>query len=260
MPTMTSHAPGSFCWIELCSADDEGARRFYPALFGWTMRDAPIPGGVYIMCQLDGHEVAAMYQMSDAEKAQGIPSHWFNYIAVASADETAAQVPALGGAVLAPPFDVMEHGRMAVLQDPTGGVFGVWQAKQHAGVGVRDEPGALCWTELMTRDAARAAAFFQDLIGWEPSAMQVPGGDYTVFMGEGVPKAGCMQITPEMGDVPTGWLTYFAVEDCEATLVRARDLGGRVMMGPESVPGVGRWALLADPQGTVFAVIAAIGN
>src|SRR6187455_540266 len=124
MPTMTSHSPGTFCWVELASTDAEAAKKFYPALFGWTMREVPITGGVYTMCQLDGHEVAAIYQISDAEKGQGMPSHWFNYIAVTSADETAAHVVALGGTVLVAPFDVMEHGRMAVLQDPTGGVFG----------------------------------------------------------------------------------------------------------------------------------------
>jgi predicted enzyme related to lactoylglutathione lyase len=258
MPTMTSHAPGTFCWIELGSTDAEGAKRFYPALFGWTMRDVPIPGGVYIMCQLDGHEVAAMYQMSDAEKAQGIPSHWFNYIAVANADETAARVPALGGTVLAPPFDVMEHGRMAVLQDPTGGVFGVWQAMRHAGVGVRDEPGSLCWNEMMSPDRATAAAFYGRLIGWEQSSMEMPDGEYTVFIAEGTPKAGCAQITPAMEGAQAGWLTYFATADCDATAQQATALGGQVLMGPENAPGIGRWAMLRDPQGAVFSVIAPI--
>jgi predicted enzyme related to lactoylglutathione lyase len=258
MPTMTSHAPGTFCWVELCSTDAEAARRFYPALFGWTMRESPIPGGVYIMCQLDGHEVAAMYQMSDAEKGQGVPSHWFNYVAVANADDTAAQVPALGGSVLAEPFDVMEHGRMAVLQDPTGGVFGVWQAKQHPGVGVRDEPNSLCWNEVMSPDRAKVAAFYGKLIGWELSSMDMPTGEYTVFMAEGTPKGGCMQITPEMGEVPAGWLTYFACTDCDAMAAQATALGGTVLAGPENAPGIGRWAMLQDPQGAVFSVIAPV--
>jgi hypothetical protein len=260
MATMTSHAPGTFCWIELCSTDAEGAKRFYPALLGWTFRETPIPGGTYIMCQLDGHEVAALYQMSEAEKAQHIPSHWFNYVAVANVDETAEHVPALGGTVLTAPFDVMEHGRMAVLQDPTGAVFGVWQAKQHAGVGVRDEPGSLCWNEVMTPDRAKAAAFYGKLIGWEQSSMQMPDGEYTVFMAEGAPKGGCMQITPAMGPIPAGWVTYFAVADCDATVTRAGELGGTVLAGPENAPGIGRWAMLQDPQGAVFSVIAMIAG
>ena len=258
MPTMTSHSPGTFCWVELASTDAEAAKKFYPALFGWTMREVPITGGVYTMCQLDGHEVAAIYQISDAEKGQGMPSHWFNYIAVTSADETAAHVVALGGTVLAAPFDVMEHGRMAVLQDPTGGMFGVWQAKNHPGVGVRDEPNSLCWNELMSPERARAAAFYGKLIGWELSSMETPEGEYTVFMAEGTPKGGCCQITPGMGDVRPGWRAYFAVADCDATVQLATQLGGEVLAAPADAPGIGRWAALRDPQGAVFSVIAPV--
>jgi predicted enzyme related to lactoylglutathione lyase len=256
MTTTTSHAPGSCCWVELSSTDAPAARAFYTALFGWTTRDTPIPGGTYTMCQKDGREAAAIYQMSDAERAKGIPSHWFNYVAVASVDETAARVAALGGTLEVPPFDVMEHGRLAIVVDPTGGYLGLWQGRKHPGFGVRDEPGAVCWAELMTRDRARAASFLGALIGWEQSSMEVAGGDYTVFMGEGVPKAGCMQITPEMDDVPTGWLTYFAVADCDATIARTEELGGKQLMGPAVVPGVGRFAILQDPADGVFGVIA----
>jgi uncharacterized protein len=258
MATMTSHAPGTFCWVELCSTDLEAAKRFYSALFGWTTRDTPIPGGVYVMCQLDGHEVAAMYRMSDEDRARGIPSHWFPYIAVANADETASHVAGLGGTLHAGPFDVAEHGRMAVAQDPTGGHVGVWQAMKMPGVGVRDEPNALCWNELMSPDRERAAAFYHRLIGWELSSMQIPEGEYTVFMAEGTPRGGCMQITPEMGPLPAGWLTYFAVADCDATVGRVRESGGELVAGPDNVPGVGRWAMLRDPQGAVFAVIAPV--
>lgn len=258
MATMTSHAPGTFCWIELCSSDAEGAKTFYANLFGWTTRDVPIPGGVYTMCQLDGHEAGAIYQMSEPDRAQGIPSHWFNYIAVTSVDDTLVHVAELGGTVHAGPFDVMEHGRMAVVQDPTGGLVGLWQAKRQPGVGVRDEPNALCWNELMSTDRATAASFYGKLIGWELSSMQMPEGEYTVFMAEGTPRAGCMQITPGMGAVSSGWLTYFAVADCDATVRRVGELGGTVITGPETAPGVGRWAMFRDPQGAIFAVIAAI--
>jgi predicted enzyme related to lactoylglutathione lyase len=212
------------------------------------------------MSQRHGHEAGAIYQMGEPDRAKGIPPHWFSYVAVANVAETTSHVAELGGTVEAGPLDVADYGRMSVILDPTGGHLGLWEAVKQPGVGIRDEPGALCWAELMTRDPARASAFFQRLIGWEPSSMSIPGGDYTVFMGEGMPKAGCMGITPEMGDVPTGWLIYFAVEDCEAAIARVNELGGRSMMGPETVPGVGRWALLADPQGAVFAVIAPSGD
>jgi predicted enzyme related to lactoylglutathione lyase len=254
--TTTPHAPGTFCWVEHGSRDAEAAKRFYPALLGWTIEETPIPGGTYIMCRRDGHTVAAMYQLSAQELAQGIPSHWFPYVAVASADDAAARAAELGGSVEAPPFDVMEHGRMAVLKDPTGGHFGVWEARAHIGAQMRDEPGALCWNELMTRDPRTAARFYADLMGYELSSMAMPAGDYTIMSLDGAPRGGCMAITPEMGDVPTGWLTYFAVADCDATATRARELGGQVLTGPVDAPGVGRWALLQDPTGGVVSVIA----
>ena len=258
MSTTTSHAPGTFCWVELATTDLEDARRFYTSLFDWTTRDAPIPGGVYVMCQLRGHEAAALYRMPEDDQARGVPPHWFPYIAVANVDDTTARVTGLEGQVHANPFDVAEHGRMSVIQDPTGGFVGLWEAKRHAGVGVRDEPGALCWNELATRDRPHAAAFFGKLIGWELSSMAMPEGEYTVFMGEGEPKGGCLQITPEMGPVPTGWLTYFAVEDCEHAVGRVQELGGSVLLGPETAPGIGRWAMCRDSQGAVFSLIAPV--
>ena len=183
MPATTAHAPGTFCWIELMTSDPDAAKRFYLPLFGWTHRDDPMPdGSVYTMCQSAGHDVAAMYRMSPEQSGQGIPPNWFPYVAVASVDETAAKAATLGGVVMVPPFDVMEHGRMAVIQDPTGAVFGVWQAKRYPGVGVRDEPNAMCWNEVTSTDRPRAAAFYSALIGWGTSPMQMPEGEYTVFM------------------------------------------------------------------------------
>jgi predicted enzyme related to lactoylglutathione lyase len=257
MPTTTApHAPGTFCWIELASADAEAAKRFYPALFGWTVREVPIPGGTYLMCQLDGHDVAAMYQMGKEEVERGIPAHWFPYIAVASADDAVTRAGSLGATIETPAFDVAEHGRMAVIQDPTGAHFGVWQAKQHVGVQVRDEPNALCWNEVMTPDRPKAAAFYSTLFGYLTAPMPMPAGEYTVFMRGETAAGGCMQITPEMGPLPAGWLTYFAVTDCDAATRRATSLGATVVAGPEDAPGVGRWAMLQDPQGAIFSVIA----
>lgn len=257
MSATTAHAPGTFCWIELMTSDPDAAKRFYLPLFGWTHRDDPMPdGSVYTMCQSGGHDVAAMYRMSAEQAGQGIPPNWFPYVAVANADETAAKAAALGGAVMVEPFDVMEHGRMAVIQDPTGAVFGAWQAKRYPGVGVRDEPNAMCWNEVMSSDRPKAAAFYSALIGWSTSPMPMPEGEYTVFMSGEAARAGCMQITPAMGPVPPSWMTYFAVADCDATAKRAKELGGTVLKGPEDAPGIGRWAMLQDPQGAVFSVIA----
>jgi predicted enzyme related to lactoylglutathione lyase len=124
------HAPGSFCWIELATTDGEAAKKFYGELFGWEAQDNPMgPGMVYTMLKLNGKDVGALYEKG--EEMKQVPTHWASYVSVESADEIAAKAKSLGGAVIMEPFDVMEHGRMAVITDPTGAVFSIWQDKQH---------------------------------------------------------------------------------------------------------------------------------
>src|SRR5437868_15338541 len=120
------------------------------------------------MFQLRGREVGAASALRDEERQHGVPPHWTSYIAVASADAAVKRAQELGGRVLAPPFDVMDAGRMAVLQDPTGAVFQVWQPNKHIGAKIMNEPGALCWTELTTSDTKAAEAFYTKLFGWMP--------------------------------------------------------------------------------------------
>ena len=150
MATITQHAPGTFCWPELATTDQAGAKAFYTKLFGWETADTDIGGGeFYTMLKLAGRDVGALYSMRKEERATGVPPHWNSYVSVESADRAAARAKELGGTVILEPFDVMEAGRMAFIQDPTGAIFGVWQAKQHTGTSVLDEVGALCWTALL---------------------------------------------------------------------------------------------------------------
>src|SRR3954467_6339632 len=163
--TQMKNAPGSFCWIELATTDGPGAKKFYSELFGWEGQDNPIgPGMVYTMLKLNGKDVGALYQKG--EEMKQVPTVWASYLAVANADESAAQAKALGGTVMQEPFDVMEHGRMAVITDPTGATFCIWQAKSHKGVGVKGETGSLCWSELLTNDTEKAKDFYTKLFGW----------------------------------------------------------------------------------------------
>ena len=153
MPEFSSHAPGTFCWPELATTDQKGGVAFYRALLGWDVIEQPIgPADVYSMFTLRGLEVAAASTMQADERQLGVPPHWNAYVAVADADQSAKRAQELGGKVLAPAFDVMDAGRMAVLQDPQGAVISVWQAKRHIGAKVLREPGALGWTELLTND------------------------------------------------------------------------------------------------------------
>jgi hypothetical protein len=205
------------------------------------------------MLKLGERTVGALFQMG-SEQA-GMPPHWSAYVAVASADQAAKQAATLGARIVMEPFDVMEHGRMAVIQDPQGAMVALWQAKEHAGAGVLDEPGALCWTELMTTDTAAAARFYTGLFGWTAESTPMGAAAYTVFKRGDKSAAGMMAISPEMGPMPPNWLGYFAVQDCDQSVARAIMLGGQVAVSPTDVPTVGRFAVLHDPQGATFAIL-----
>jgi predicted enzyme related to lactoylglutathione lyase len=178
-----------------------------------------------------------------------------SYVLVASADDTAATATKLGGTLLAGPFDVMTFGRMAVIQDPTGAVFSLWQAKDHNGAAVVNVPNSFCWNELMTTDTAKDGEFYCAIFGWGKDTQNFGPLEYTMFSNGERPAGGMLQITPEMGPIPPNWLVYFAVDDCDAKTKKATELGGSVMKPPDDIPGIGRFSILTDPQGAAFALI-----
>jgi predicted enzyme related to lactoylglutathione lyase len=261
MATITKHAQGTFCWPELHTPDPAAAKAFYAGLFGWTANDIPMvePGSApYTIFQLNGVDVAAFYPLDAKMQAGGMPPCWSAYVAVDSADDIAKQCEALGGKVLMAPFDVMGTiGRMAVLQDPTGAVISIWQAGTSIGAGVLDEPGALCWTELLTNDVPKAEAFYTKLIGYKTQAMPMsPNFTYTLFQkGDGVNAAGLMAITPEMKGAPPNWMSTFQTADIRASVAKAESLGGKTIVPVTPVPGIGEFAVLADNQGAVFELL-----
>jgi predicted enzyme related to lactoylglutathione lyase len=261
MPTMTAYEPGTFCWTDLAAHDPRAAERFYTELFGWTARHdrfGPAEDDVYVMLLKDGQDVAALYTMDPTQRSQGIPSAWLNYVAVEDAAQAAARARELGGTVLADAFEVMDFGRMALLGDPTGAMLAVWEAGKHIGAGVKDEPGTLCWNELGTRDPARAGEFYAGLFGWTTQPFEGGGAPYTLFQKGDTQAGGMYTITPEMGEMPTAWAPYFAVDDVDETARRAEALGATVLHPPYDL-AVGRWSLLRDPQGALFNIIRTAG-
>ncbi|MEO8259785.1 MAG: VOC family protein [Acidobacteriota bacterium] len=252
MPEYSSHAPGTFCWPELSTTDQPGAVAFYRTLLGWEVTDYPMgPTETYSMFTLRGLEVASAYTMRPEEREHGAPPHWNSYVSTADADESVKRAQALGGTLLVPPFDVMDSGRMATLQDPTGAVMSVWQPKHHIGARILQEAGALGWTELMTNDTAAAETFYTQLFGWTSKISPA----YTEFNVGPVPQAGMMKIDPKWGNVPPHWMPYFQVDDCDVTAANATAAGGRIHVPPTDIPNTGRFAMLGDPQGATFAVI-----
>lgn len=252
MSEVTQYEPGTFCWAELATSDPDGAKRFYTGLFGWTVNEMPMgDGSFYSMVQLRGLDAGALYGMRKEQREQGVPPNWMSYFSVVSADETARKAKELGGKVLAEPFDVFDVGRMAVLQDPAGATFSIWQPKRNIGARVNNEPGAFCWSELDTDDTEKAKGFYTRLFEWGTKV----GGEYTEWLQGGRSIGGMMKIPPEWGAVSPNWLTYLAVADCDATARKAQELGGQAIVPPTDIPDVGRFAVLRDPQGAVFAVV-----
>jgi len=167
MPHIAKHSPGNFCWVELATTDQSAAQAFYAKIFGWSANNIPMgPDGVYTIFQLEGRDAAAACTLRPDQLQHSVPPHWNLYVAVQNADATAARAAELGGTVLAPPFDVMDAGRMAVLQDPTGAVFSLWQPKRNPGTGIALAHGTLCLADLSTPDQDRAGEFYSALFGW----------------------------------------------------------------------------------------------
>lgn len=263
MATFERHTPGSFCWIELGTTDQAAAKKFYTALFGWDVNDNPMGGpgdGAYSMFNLNGRNTAGGYTLMPDMLAHGVPPHWMLYVQVESADDAAAKAGAAGGKVVGGPFDVMTYGRMAVLQDPAGAAFSVWQPNSHTGIGVAHEPGAFTWADLVTPDQQGAKRFYEAVFGWQLLTSEKDSSGYLhIRNGEhfigGVPPSHVRD--PK---TPPHWLIYFKVENCEAATAKAKQLGARLYMEPMSMPNVGRWSIVADPQGAAFALFEAAPN
>ncbi len=167
MPFIEKHEPGALCWIELSTNDQTAAKAFYGSLLGWTFEDSPMgPNDFYTMFYLEGRKAGAAYTLREDEAAMHIPPHWNLYVSVQNADAAATRAEDLGGKTLAGPFDVDTHGRMAVLRDPTGAVFSIWEPKNHSGIGVQGQNGSFCWADLMTPEPQTAAKFYSGLFAW----------------------------------------------------------------------------------------------
>ncbi len=274
MPERDGYIPGVPCWVDTSQADPEAAAAFYSELFGWELEDVmpPDSAGKYLIARIRGGDVAAVGSIPEGAPPAAM---WNTYVWVESADETAARVRDSGGSVVMEPFDVMDAGRMAVLADPEGAVFCVWQAKEHKGARIVNEHGSLNFNVLNTRDAERAKSFYGAVFGWQTleldggfQAWTLPGyGDHlerdNPGLRKGIAEMGVTEdfadvvasIVPiaddQPADVPAHWGVTFAVDDADAIAETATRLGGNVVVPPFDAPWV-RMTVIADPQGAVF--------
>ena len=272
MPERDGYIPGVPCWVDTSQAEPEAALPFYSGLFGWEFEDvmpeeAP---GQYLIGRIRGGDVAAVGSIPEGAPPMAM---WNTYVWVADADETAAKARDAGGSVVTEPFDIMGSGRMAVLADPEGAMFCVWQAREHKGAQVVNEHGALNFNGLATRDVDGAAAFYGAVFGWDkldlPAGQMwtLPGyGDHLEertpglreqMAGMGAPEgfidvvAALNPIAADDADTPPHWSVTFGVDDVRATAAKVAELGGEVVAEPFDAPW-SRMAVIKDPQGATF--------
>lgn len=252
MGARTSHPPGTFSWVDLATDDVPGAIAFYTALFGWEAEaeDAG-DGGSYTTCRHDGARVGGIAELSSAA---GVPPSWTSYVTVADAAAATARAVELGAAVRAEPFDVLDAGRMAVLADPQGAAFAVWEPRARIGAERVNDIGCLCMNELATNDLDGARAFYEGLFGWRTEVADTgPGGPPMVFAYNGETLNASFSAGQE--GAPSHWRPYFTVASTEETVAHVRELGGTVEVEPLELPD-GSIALVLDPRGALFGVFA----
>lgn len=257
MAIVTRYPNGTFCWTELAAADATAASLFYTQLFEWESTPLPTgPSNNYNVLYKEGESVAALHQAGPGEERE----HWKSFVAVDDVDAVVRAAEVAGASIVAEPFDVEDAGRMAEIRDPSGADLALWQGRAHVGAGRFGEPRAPCWFELATRDTEAAANFVLEVFGWESEIAPMGASTYTTFTRKGQPVAGMLQMTPEWGEVHPHWMVYFQVESIAATMRRAKELGGAVLYGPLEAKGVGKFAILRDPQGVTFSALEVYGE
>lgn len=240
-------------WIDLSVTDAAGARQFYSRLFGWEILDGPPEAGGYLMCMLNGQPVTAITPKAEDNP---FPNVWSTYLASDDLDAPAAKAKEAGSQFLMEPMDVMTSGRLAFAMDPSGAPYGIWQAGEHTGVGIYNEPGALVWNELMTRDYEGAKNFYNTVFGFTYDEV-AQGSSYSM-----IKRAGDGQVVAGLGELDAStpaevhpcWVTYFMVQDCDASAAKAAELGATIVGQPSDTPA-GRLASLIGAQGEAFSLI-----
>jgi len=275
VPERDGYIAGVPCWVDISQPDPDAAAAFYAGLFGWEFEDAMTAGseGRYLIARLRGGDVAAVSSQPEGGPPQAT---WNTYLWVEDADEAATKARDAGGTVLSEPFEVMDAGRMAVLADPEGAAFSVWQARAHRGARIVNEPGSLNFNVLNTRDTDAAKRFYGAVFGW--TTLDLGSGEFwtlsaygdhlealtpgtrerTAALGAAGFEDVVAAITPISGDdadTPAHWSVTFSTYDADAMAAKAAELGGTVLVAPVDAP-YSRLTVLRDPQGATFSATA----
>ncbi|KUH36897.1 MULTISPECIES: VOC family protein [Streptomyces] len=256
MTEATRREPGTPCWVSLMVHGLDATQRFYGELFGWEFRPGPRQLGPYVRALLDGLEVAGLGRLP---ADRHLPVSWTTYLATRDARDAAESIRCAGGTVAVGPIDAGEAGRIVICSDPSGAVFGVWQAAAHLGTAVRGVPGAPVWNELLTHDTESVAKFYRTVFGCELDPLVPADTDLVTLRAGGQPVAGLRGMGSALPrDRGAHWMTWFEVADPDAAARRVEELGGRVLRPPGDAPE-GRHAVVADPEGAVFTIVRSAG-
>jgi len=248
-------ATGKFVWFEYVSKDIHKAQGFFGELFNWGVKKVPMPQGEYAMISVGDRTIGGYLPTPEGAPAQ---AHWLSHLQVADAKATSEKVTSLGGGVLKPTFKVGEFGHMAVVKDPTGAFFALWQPAK-AEPQPQPTENTFCWNELATPDPDKVLSFYKTIGGFDHEAQEMPGmGTYHVLKSEGQPRCGIMkQAMPEQ---PNAWLPYVSVASADATSAKAAKLGGKVIVPPMDIPNVGRFSIITDTLGAPLGVLQAAAS
>ncbi|GAA4897509.1 VOC family protein [Streptomyces coeruleoprunus] len=252
MTEATRRKPGTPCWVSLMVHGLDATKEFYGELFGWDFQPGPQQLGPYVRALLDGKEVAGIGQLP---ADRDLPIAWTTYLASDDADETAESIHCSGGTVAVGPLDAADAGRLVICSDPSGAVFGVWQAAAHLGTAVAGTPGTPVWNELQTQETESVAKFYRTVFGYELDPLVSADLDFVTLTVDGRPVAALHGVGNALPrDRGAHWMTWFAVADPDAAVVRVKELGGQVLKPPHDDEG-GRRATVADPEGAVFTIV-----
>ena len=241
---------GTPCWVDIAVPDIAQAREFYGPVVGWTFADTGEEFNHFTICQVEGRAAAGI----GAVMEDGQPSFWTVYFATSDLDATVKQVGEGGGSVLAGPMDIAGNGRLAICADPTGGVFGLWQAVEQIGAEVANQPGSVVWEDGRLTDVAAGREFYAGLFGF--TFTPVPGmplEEYGTFDLDGRPAGGMGGMMGAPEGTASHWVVYFGVESVDDAVAAAVERGATVLMPAESTP-FGRMAVVTDPFGAPFAL------
>lgn len=255
MPVRETAPLGAPCWVDLATSDTERSRAFYCQLFGWAAEEPAEEFGGYFNFTKDGIRIAGCMP---SQAGSGMPEVWSLYLATDNAEQTLQAAAANGGQVHVQAMPVGDLGTMAFVADPGGAMIGLWQPDVHKGFGAFGEPGTPSWFELHTRDYRTSVNFYRGVFRWDTEVVSdTPEFRYTTLKGDDGMLAGIMDASGLLPDgVPAHWSVYFAVDDTDAALAKAVDLGGSILMGAQDTP-YGRLATAADPTGAQFKLVAA---